>query len=80
MRSSDWQVDLVEYLINGGTVGRSQTELIKRASNKVNAPDVNAYLHALASERKVQKFIVSDGFKWSKQEIVWRATTEIHNM
>lgn len=71
MRSSDWQVDLIAYLIDGGTVGRSQAELNARASNKVNAPDVNTYLHALASERKVQKFILSD------REIQWRATVDI---
>lgn len=86
MRSSDWQVDLVEYLINGGTVGRSQAELIKRASNRVNASDVIKYLYALQSERKIQSFAVAPK-QWNYKpnyrtiiydpKIVWRATIDI---
>lgn len=67
----DWQARLVEFLINGGTVGRRQSELISRVSTKVDDREVLSFLNSLMSEGKVQKFILPGAV------IQWRATRSI---
>jgi hypothetical protein len=69
--SSDWQVSITKYLIEGGTQGRRQSAIIVRANGKVDESDVIAFLMSLAAERKVQKFILPNGV------IQWRATSNI---
>jgi hypothetical protein len=67
----DWQAKLTEWLINAGTVGRRQSELISRVSTKVDDREVLSFLNSLLAEGKVQKFILPGGV------IQWRATTKI---
>lgn len=70
----DWQVLLVNYLIGGGTVGRSQTEVTFKLKNHVKVPEFMNYLEVLVAQEKVQKFrLPSRGNKVT----YWRATTKI---
>jgi hypothetical protein len=70
----DWQVKLVRYLIEGGTRGRRQQELIALAGGNVRDGEVIAYLRLLAAGKKAQKFVLPG------QVAVWRATKEIEKL
>ena len=71
----DWQGIIVKYLISAGTIGVLQAELQNRACRYVNGRTVNAYLHTLWAEGKVQHFELPSARglpgKW------WRATTKM---
>jgi hypothetical protein len=70
----DWQVKVTRHLIEGGVMGRPQSELIAKAGGNAHDGEVRAFLMTLAADRKVQKFILPG------QKVFWRATSEIERL
>ena len=73
--STEWQNQLVRFLISGGLGGREQTRIMTLLGPKVYADRVLHELNGLRAEGKVQKFNLP--VKGKGVAIVWRATTEI---
>lgn len=74
--STTWQDDLREFLIEGGTEGWGQREIVKRLENKVLVEDIIPELEFLLNSNppKVQKFLVPTN---GRPKTVWRATIHI---
>lgn len=72
--SLHWQVKVCQLLIDGGTQGCRQSELIKKAGGSIRDGEVIAFLRMLAAEKKAQKFILPG------QVAFWRATSEIEKL
>lgn len=72
---SDWQGTIVRMLINGGTTGLKQGELLVRVGREVTGAQLTEFLNTLLMEHKVQKFRVP--IARGQPAIVWRATTKI---
>ena len=70
----DWQVKVTRHLIDGGVMGRKQSELISKAGGHIRDGDVIAFLHVLADEKKAQKFVLPGHIPW------WRATSNIEKL
>jgi hypothetical protein len=70
----DWQVKITKHLIEGGVMGRPQSELIRKAGGNIRDGEVIAFLRLLAADKKAQKFILPG------QKAYWRATTEIEKL
>ncbi len=68
---SDWQVKVTQMLIEAGTQGCRQQDLIAKAKNKAGDGDVIAFLRMLAADKKVDKYILPG------EVTQWRATTNI---
>lgn len=76
LNSIDWQAKIVRYLAAAGTVGRSQTEILRRVQHEAPVDMVVPFLEALLGFDKVQKFEVPIG-KSNRNTIIWRATTKL---
>jgi len=70
----DWQVKLVRFLIEGGTQGRRQQDLIQQAGGTIRDMEVIAFLRLLAAGKKAQKYVLPG------QIAVWRATKLIEKL
>jgi hypothetical protein len=70
----DWQVKITKFLIDGGTQGRRQSELIAKAGGNIRDGEVIAFLKILAADKKVNKYILPG------QIAQWRATTNIEKL
>lgn len=71
MTTIDWRQRATTYLIDGGTVGRRESDVIKCVARYTDATGVQAFLTSLVLERRAQKFQLPDG------TTQWRATTNI---
>jgi len=69
----DWQVSVTKFLIEGGTVGRRQSELVSKAKGAGDG-EVLAFLRLLAQEKKAQMYVLPGQVKQ------WRATAEIEKL
>jgi len=74
MTDEDWQVKITRFMIEGGTQGRRQSDIIKKAGGNIRDGDVIAFLRTLAADKKAQKFILPG------QIAQWRATREIEKL
>jgi hypothetical protein len=75
---NDWQDQLIEYMIDGGLIGRKQSDILAKFDTVANAERINAELTFLAAEDKVQKYVVPPiSRRGGRSYIVWRATTKI---
>lgn len=77
-----WQEDLLEFLIGGGTLGRNQSDLLRRFQNRATAEMILNELEFRQIEKKIQKFSIPPPGKIGRPATVWRATTalvEEHN-
>ncbi len=72
----DWQEELVHMLIEAGTVGLTQTAIVKRFENWKFTAELQNELEVLLAQNKVQRFKVPTK---GRPAIVWRATTLILN-
>jgi F0F1-type ATP synthase delta subunit len=70
----DWQATIVRTLIDSGTRGRRQSELIAKVGKKAGDQEVIAFLHLLAQEKKAQMYVLPGQVKQ------WRATKEIEKL
>lgn len=74
MTTVDWQLRVVNYLIDGGTTGRKQSDVQNWVTVYVRAAELVEYLNILWMEGKVQRFQVPHA---QGTGTVWRATTKI---
>lgn len=70
-----WRERVIDHLINAGTVGAQQTELLTMLRRQANARDMLRFLNVLKAENKVQVFRVPSARGLTAN--VWRATTKI---
>lgn len=73
----DWRDTLREFLISGGTDGRSQSEIIAKLNGYAAADAIRNELEALHLEDKVQRFDVPAQSGMGRSKLVWRATNKI---
>jgi hypothetical protein len=73
----DWRDVLKDFLIEGGTAGRSQADIQRRFRSTVPADMLRNELEVLFVEDKVQKFIVPP-VKSGIEKTIWRATDRIN--
>jgi hypothetical protein len=73
---TDWRETLRDFLIEGGTEGWPQREIVKRMEGTVLAEDISEQLEFLLNcdPPKVQKFLVPTK---GRPKTVWRATIHI---
>jgi hypothetical protein len=75
---TDWQSGLVEFLIDGGVIGRKQAQIVSRFDGYATAKRLEQELEFLAADDRVQKFnIPAVGRRGGRRFTVWRATTKI---
>lgn len=75
---TDWQSDLIEYMIDGGVHGRKQAHIVARFDAFANSKRLEQELEFLAADDRVQKFnIPATGRRGGRRYVVWRATTKI---
>lgn len=74
--AQNWQEVLREFLIEGGTEGWGQREVVKKLENMVTVDDIVPELEFLLNTNppKVQKFLVPTK---GRPKTVWRATIHI---
>jgi hypothetical protein len=72
--SIDWQVNVTKHLIDGGTQGRRQSELISKAGGNIRDGEVIAFLRTLAADKKANKYVLPG------QIAYWRATSNIERL
>lgn len=73
-----WHETLIGYLIEAGTVGRSQSEILTRLGHKVTRGEIMEFLEALKSVGKVQRFEIGHEAA-GRPRNMWRATTKIRD-
>jgi hypothetical protein len=74
----DWREDLIDFMIEGGLIGRKQSEIIIRFDHVATIAQIVAELEFHAAEDKIQKFVMHPtGRKGGRSYIIWRATTKI---
>jgi hypothetical protein len=75
---TDWQSNLIEFLIEGGVIGRKQAQIITRFDSFASAKRLEQELEFLAADDRVQKFnIPAMGRRGGRRCVIWRATTKI---
>lgn len=77
MNNGTWQEDLLEFLVGGGTVGRNQSDLLRRFQNRATADMILNELEFRHVEKKIQKFSIPPAGKIGRPTTVWRATTSL---
>ncbi len=72
----DWQAELRDFLIAGGTNGWGQKEIVKKMESIAQADDIRDELLFLLNcdPPKVQKFVVPTK---GRPKTIWRATVHI---
>jgi hypothetical protein len=70
----DWQEELVHILVDAGTVGLTQYQIIKRFDHWILAGQLLNELEILRLQNKVQRFRVPTK---GRPAIYWRATNLI---
>lgn len=73
----DWRDSLREFLINGGTDGRSQSEVVAKFNGYASAESLTNELEALHLDDKVQRFDVMSETGKGRPKLVWRATNKM---
>jgi len=74
----DWQSKLIEFLIEGGVIGRKQAQIVTKFDAFATAKRLEQELEFLAADDRVQKFnIPASGRRGGRRFTVWRATTKI---
>ena len=75
--SINWEIELLEYLIQGSTVGRKWTDIVKRFNHYATSEMLEQTLDDLHLTDKVQKFRVRQARNGKGRPVtVWRATTK----
>jgi hypothetical protein len=73
----DWRELLINYLIEAGTVGKKQAEIVTKFEHHASAAVITGELEALQSEDKVQLFHITPKGGSGRKYKLWRATTKI---
>ena len=71
---TDWHDELERMLLSAGIKGVPQQEFVKLLKNKAKGAEIEAYLEALWSEKKVQRFTMPVSSRGGRAMRVWRAT------
>lgn len=74
---TDWEADVIDYLINAGTVGRDQSDLLRRFQGRARADMITDLLDAHQLEDRVQKFVLLPNGGKGRRKTIWRATTKM---
>lgn len=73
----DWQIDILDWLINAGTVGRDQSELLRRFQGRASSEMITSFLESYHLEQRLQKFVYPPKGGKGRRKTVWRATTKM---
>lgn len=76
-QQSFWDEQVILFLVNGGTLGRTQREIMLRYKGTIDSVALNAFLEALREEGKLDRFRVPHPSGKGNPRTVWRATTKI---
>jgi hypothetical protein len=74
---SEWQEDLIEVLVNAGTTGLKQSEIVSYFARKASSESLVRELEILHAQQRVQKFMVKKPSGAGRPAVVWRATIHI---
>jgi len=75
---TDWQSNLIEFMIDGGVIGHNQAKIVSKFDGFASAKRLEQELEYLAADDRVQKFnIPAMGRKGGRRCVIWRATTKI---
>lgn len=75
--SIDWRDHLDDMLINAGTTGLKQREIVARMQNLATAGDIAQHLTALLAEDKVQRFVVPSRLGTGGRPATWWRATHL---
>lgn len=72
-----WQEDLIDYMINGGTAGRNQSDILRRFQNRATTDMITSELESYQIEKRMQKFMYPPKGGKGRPTTMWRATTKM---
>jgi hypothetical protein len=72
-----WDEQIILFLINAGTIGRTQNEIHLRYGSQIDREQIMNLLETLRDQGKVDRFTVPHSSGRGKAKTVWRATTKL---